>query len=221
MRVRELSHSAWARSRRSFNSAIWAVSAALAWAGSSGAEASWPAGTGGVSGGVSFPTGCLGVSCLFSACFFMSSFGSLYRRQGDVVVLWMAAAKALHLLDNRFHQEIDALRAGRSQHGLELFQAKFVSLVIERFVDSIGIHHHGVQWREVHCNIPDDFVKDIAGVDSEGDSRRFDDFDVLEMVLAPERRLVAGPGQGQDAAGGVHDQVDHGDEHVFPDVGVK
>src|ERR1700727_2544177 len=107
------------------------------------------AGAGVVGAVVSCAFGGVGVSpSFFSASLFMSMghlIGSLDRGQRNVVVLRMSSAEVLHPVDDRFHQEIDALRAGLVQHGLELLLAKFVAFFIERFVDSIGVNHHGIE----------------------------------------------------------------------------
>jgi hypothetical protein len=67
-------------------------------------------------------------------------------RERDVVILGVPAAEILHPVDNRLHQKIHAARARRLEYGLQLFLAELVALVIQRFVDSIGLNHHGVQW---------------------------------------------------------------------------
>src|ERR1019366_603341 len=92
------------------------------------------------------PSAASGFRLFFLLLYSCHLIGSLNRDQGDVVVLRMSAAEVLHPVDDRFHQESDALRAGLPQHGLELLLAKLVALVIQRFVNSIGVNHHGIQW---------------------------------------------------------------------------
>ena len=60
-----------------------------------------------------------------------------------------AAKQLRHCLSKRNERVFSPVNADirtARQHGFELLLAKLVALVIQRFVNSIGVNHHGVQW---------------------------------------------------------------------------
>ena len=141
--------------------------------------------------------------------------------QSDVVVLRIRTGKITHVIDDLLYNRLGAVgRAGADGlHGA--FDAKFVSVGIERFRYSIGIEDQAIIALEPDGKIARYPIEDVSAVNSNDHAGRFHRRNALRRPFVKQRRIVSGARKRDAVVHVIKNEIGHADEHVLFDVGIK
>ena len=101
------------------------------------------------------------------------------------------------------------------------FQAKFVSVGIERFGDAVGVKDQAIVAFERDGKSPVILSNTLSAVNAEGHAGRLQDAPLRRRGAVKKRRIMPAAGEGHVVVLMIENHVGHADEHVLLDVGIK
>ena len=101
------------------------------------------------------------------------------------------------------------------------WQAEFRSVRIQSLGGTVGVKEDAVSGGQRDDFFGDDPIEHAAAVNAHGHARRPQRKHFAAGRTIEQRRIVAGPGQGHIVGPRVDHDIEHADEHVLLDVGIK